>query len=354
MWSNFLVFGTAMVVCCALTPVAAMVANRFGFMDQPSARKVHVSPTPRLGGLAIYSGVIASVVLLFSFQLGRDVPGMWAELWGIIGGASVLVLVGVLDDRGLLHSLTKLLVGMPLAALILTSSGVRIVSLPVFLFHDYPALEFLVSFGLSAAWIIVITSAFSILDYMDGLCAGVAAIASAFFLLCAALQGQILVGMMAAAMLGANLGFLVWNFSPARIFMGDSGPLFLGFLMAAIGIKLRFPGLSGLQSWTIPVLILAVPLFDATLVTVSRVRRHLNPLTTAGKDHAGHRLADLGLGRHWAVILLYTATVSSGLLALLVPYLPFLQSQILFAAVALAGVVGIVVLEHIFSLTQRK
>jgi len=354
MWNNLLVFGTAMLVCCVLTPVAAMVANRLGFVDQPTARKVHVLPTPRLGGLAIYLGVIASIFLLFSFQLSREVPGLWAELWGIVAGSSLLVLVGVLDDRGLLHSLTTLLVGMPLAALILGLSGVRITSLPLHWFQNSPALEFLVSYAATAAWVILVTSAFSILDYMDGLCSGVAAIASAFFLICAALQGQVLVGIMAAAMLGANLGFLVWNFAPARIFMGDSGPLFLGFLIAAVGIKLRFHGLSGLQSWMIPVLILAVPLFDAALVTISRARRGLNPLTTAGKDHCGHRLADLGLHGRAAVVLIYTATVSSGLLALLVPSLPFLQSQILFGAVLLAGIVGIVVLEHAFSLTHHK
>ncbi|RPI24596.1 MAG: undecaprenyl/decaprenyl-phosphate alpha-N-acetylglucosaminyl 1-phosphate transferase [Acidobacteria bacterium] len=352
MWTHLLIFGTAMAVCCLLTPVCALVATRFGFIDQPSARKVHLRPTPRLGGLAIYAGVIASVILLFTFEFGRQEPGMWAELWGIVGGATVLVLVGLLDDRGLLHSLTKLVVGMPLAALILALSGIRIKSLPFHFFGSEGLAEPVISLLLTTGWIIVITSAFSILDYMDGLCSGVAAVAAGFFLVCAALQGQILVGIMAAAVLGANLGFLVWNFSPARIFMGDSGPLFLGFLLAAIGIKLRFLGLSGLQSWTIPVLILAVPLFDAALVTVSRIRRGVNPLTTAGKDHSGHRLADLGLGRRGAVVLIYTVTVASGLLALLVPYLPFLQSQILFAAAVLAGIVGIVVLEHIFRLTQ--
>jgi UDP-GlcNAc:undecaprenyl-phosphate/decaprenyl-phosphate GlcNAc-1-phosphate transferase len=353
MWFDLLIFATALLICGVLTPVAALVAHRFGFIDQPAARKVHSVPTPRLGGLAIYVAILGAILFVFAFRIGHTHPGLWAEVLGILGGGTILVVIGVLDDRGYVHSLTKLFIGMPLAALTVAASGIRTASLLDYLLSGHALLALGLSLLLTTLWIVVITSAFSILDYMDGMCAGIAAIAAAFFLICALIQGQILVSLLTAAILGASLGFLLWNLSPARIFMGDSGPLFLGFLIATLAIKLRFAGLPQIQSWIIPVLILAVPIFDMSLVTLSRLRRRLNPFTTPGKDHTGHRLADLGLGKRGAILVMYAASIAGGLLALLVPHLPVLQSHILFAAVFLAGIVGLVVLEHVFSLMRR-
>ena len=140
-----------------------------------------------------------------------------------------------------------------------------------------------------------ITNAVNFLDNMDGLSGGVTAIAAAWFLLLSITNGQILVAPFAAALMGASLGFLVYNFNPARIFMGDAGSLFLGFMLAAVGLKLRFPGQPDAMTWMIPVLVLGIPVLDMTLVTISRLRRGVNPWTTAGKDHLSHRLVQLGL-----------------------------------------------------------
>jgi len=145
--------------------------------------------------------------------------------------------------------------------------------------------------------------------------------ASVFFAMLAYLHGQTLVTTLAAAVLGAATGFLRWNFKPAKIFMGDGGAMFLGFLMATLGLKLRMEHTSHLASWVAPILILGVTIFDTTLVTISRSRRGLLPFATPGKDHAAHRLSNLGLGHRGAVLTLYLLGAIGGGAAVLVSYL---------------------------------
>jgi UDP-GlcNAc:undecaprenyl-phosphate GlcNAc-1-phosphate transferase len=244
-------------------------------VDLPGPRKVHLTPIPLLGGLAMYAAVVIAV--LFAF----DGPAR-AQIVGILIGATLVAAVGILDDRGLLHHQIKLLVGMPLAAAILLASGIRAQVFSVLL--GGRSGDFL-DVALTVVWVVGITASFSILDHMDGLCAGVAAMASVFFAMLAYLNGQTL----AAAVLGAATGFLRWNFKPAKIFMGDGGAMFLGFLMATLGLKLRLENSNHLSSWVAPVLILGVTIFDTTLVTISRSRRGLLPFATPGKDHAAHR-----------------------------------------------------------------
>ena len=181
---------------------------------------------------------------------------------------------------------------------------------------------------------------------MDGLCAGVAAVASIFFALLAYLNGQTLVTTLAAAVLGAATGFLRWNFKPAKIFMGDGGAMFLGFLMATLGLKLRLDQANHISGWLAPLLILGVTIFDTTLVTISRSRRGLLPFATPGKDHAAHRLANLGLGHRGAVLSMYFLGLLSGGAAVLVSYLqPF--AAVLVAVIAFAIVLlGVMLLER--------
>lgn len=176
--------------------------------------------------------------------------------------------------------------------------------------------------AISFLWIIGITNALNLLDNMDGLSGGVAAIAAGFFLLLAAGSGQYLVSALAAALLGACIGFLRYNVNPASIFMGDAGSLFIGFLLAALGIKLRFPSPpfphnADLITWMIPVLVLGIPIFDTTLVTISRLRRGKNPLTTPGKDHLSHRLVAAGLTPREAVLSIYVLAFGLGMVAVL-------------------------------------
>jgi UDP-GlcNAc:undecaprenyl-phosphate GlcNAc-1-phosphate transferase len=249
--------------------------------------------------------------------------------------------VGLLDDRGLLHHQVKLFIAMPVSAVILVLSGIRADVFtplsPVF----GPALDV----ALTLVWVVGITAAFSILDHMDGLCTGIAAIAAAYFTLFAFFEGQTAVRVLGAATLGAALGFLRWNFNPAKIFMGDSGAMFLGFLMATLALKLRFQELPYATAWMVPVLVLLVPIFDTLLVTVSRSRRGMLPFATPGKDHTAHRLSNLGCGHRGAVIGMYALGFVGGGLALAVVHLPAMGAWILAAGVALAAVVGVAALE---------
>jgi UDP-GlcNAc:undecaprenyl-phosphate/decaprenyl-phosphate GlcNAc-1-phosphate transferase len=317
-----------------LAPVRAL-ALRVGMVDLPGPRKVHAKPIPLLGGLAMYGGVM--IAILFAFDGAAR-----AQSAGIVTGATLVAAVGFLDDRGWLHHQIKLFVGMPIAAVILIASGIHAQVFAV-LIHGRTG-EWL-DWALTVLWVVGITASFSILDHMDGLCAGIAAMASIFFVMLAYLNGQTLVSTLGAAVLGAASGFLRWNFKPAKIFMGDGGAMLLGFLMATLGLKLRLGHASQASQWLAPILILGVTIFDTTLVTISRARRGLLPFSTPGKDHAAHRLVNLGLGQRGAVLALYLLGACSGGAAVLVAYLPE-KAAWLSAGVAAALILsGVALLE---------
>jgi len=328
MTAYMLIFASALLFAFGGTPLARWAAPRLGMMDQPSIRKVHKRPMPRLGGAAIY---LAFIIALLLFEDRTYV----SQAVGILLGATLVSFCGFWDDRGTLHPLIKLVIGQPLAVLILIASGIRV----TFLHH--PLLNMLVTI----LWMVGITSAMNLLDNMDGLTGGVGAIASAFFLLMAARSGQYLVGGLSAALLGACLGFLIYNFNPASIFMGDGGALFLGFVLAAVGIKLRFPGHPTVVTWMVPVLTLGLAIFDTTLVFVSRLRRGLNPLTTPGKDHLSHRLVALGFSQREAVMALYLVGGALGVLALFIIQASVVEAYAVAGIVALAGLTAMWKLE---------
>src|SRR6266853_6956837 len=221
MAAGLLAFIIALLASLLLTAPVRALALRVGMVDLPGPRKVHVQPIPLLGGLAMYAGVVLGVLFLFNGPAG-------AQIAGILAGATLIAAVGILDDHGLLHHQVKLFVGMPLAAAILLASGIRAQVFSVLL-HGRSG--YFLDVALTVVWVVGITASFSILDHMDGLCAGIAAMASVFFAMLAYLHGQTLVTTLAAAVLGAATGFLRWNFKPAKIFMGDGGAMFLGFLM---------------------------------------------------------------------------------------------------------------------------
>ena len=312
MAAGLIAFSIALLASLTLTVPVRALALRVGMVDLPGPRKVHLKPIPLLGGLAIYAGVLIAILTVFDGSARAQVEGIFA-------GATLVIAVGVLDDRGWLHHQIKLFVGMPLAALILLASGIRA---QVFSVLVGGAAGWFLDAALTVLWVVGITASFSILDHMDGLCAGVAAMASVFFALLAYLNGQTLVTILAAAVLGAAAGFLRWNFKPAKIFMGDAGAMFLGFLMATLGLKLRLAQDNHLAAWIAPILVLGVPMLDTALVGISRARRRLLPFASPGKDHAAHRLANLGLGQRGAVLAMYVTGAASGGAAVLVSYLP--------------------------------
>jgi UDP-GlcNAc:undecaprenyl-phosphate/decaprenyl-phosphate GlcNAc-1-phosphate transferase len=328
----FLIAASASLVL--VVPLRAL-AIRVGMVDLPGPRKVHLKPIPLLGGLAMYAGVMLAI--LFAFDGAAR-----AQVIGIVTGATLVAAVGFLDDRGWLHHQLKLFVGMPLAAVFLLASGIHT---QIFSSLFGGRTGYWLDAAFTILWVVGITASFSILDHMDGLCAGVAAMASVFFALLAYLSGQTLVTTLAAAVLGAAAGFLRWNFKPAKIFMGDGGAMFLGFLMATLALKLRIEYATPLANVLAPLLILSATIFDTTLVTISRSRRGLLPFATPGKDHSAHRLVNLGFGQRGAVLTMYFVGAACGGAAVLVTYLSTLNAAIVAGSVVTCMLVAVAWLE---------
>lgn len=322
--SIVLIFAASFILAVAATPLVRRLALATGIVDQPNARKVHSSPIPLLGGLAMYAAFVGALIFFGGeFFINQFI--------GILLGATWVSFLGIWDDVRPMSAYLKL-GGQVLAALVLILTNVEVEFL-----HN-PVLNA----ALTILWVVGVTNALNLLDNMDGLSGGVAAIAALFMTVLAALNGQFLVGGLAAALFGASIGFLFYNFNPASIFMGDAGSLFLGFMLAAVGIKLRFPTQTDTITWMIPLFVLGIPIFDTTLVFISRLRQGKNPLTTPGKDHLSHRLVKLGLRTRPAVVTIYVVGAVLGLVATGIQYanLPVAYTVLALALlIALAGFV---------------
>ncbi|MBN9388323.1 MAG: undecaprenyl/decaprenyl-phosphate alpha-N-acetylglucosaminyl 1-phosphate transferase [Chloroflexi bacterium] len=302
-------FVLALVLSLGVTPLVRRLALRVGFVDAPSARKVHISPVPLLGGLAVFLAFMVALLGLSYWFLPFYIP----QVGAILFGASFIAFVGFWDDRFGLRPLYKL-GAQVIAAAWLVATGVHI---EFFRFLPFPDV---VNVIVTILWIVTVTNALNFMDNMDGLSSGVSAIAAFFFFLAAYLSGQWLVALMGVTLAGAALGFVYHNFGFIRshtpIFMGDGGALFLGYILAALGIKLRFPNID-FVTWMVPILVLGIPLFDITLVVLSRTRRRI-PFTRGGKDHTSHRLVMLGLTKREAVLVIYLLCGVCGVAALIV------------------------------------
>ncbi len=336
MLDGVLTFAVAFAASCSLTIPIRRIALHWGIVDVPNARKIHRTPIPLLGGVAIYCG---TVIAILAFVESRS----RGQMLGIVAASTLLLVVGIMDDRHLLHHQVKLFVAMPLAAVTLVALGVRTHFPSAFIRGP---LGSVLDIGFTLFWVVGITAAYNIFDHMDGLASGVTAIASLFFTILALREGQVLVATFGAALLGGTLGFLLWNFKPAKIFMGDGGAMFLGFMVATLGLKLRMPDVPEATSWMIPVLLLIVPIFDTTLVSISRARRGLIPFASPGKDHTAHRLANTPLGQRGAVLLLYAVGFAGGGLALLVCELSVKSGLVLGAGVAAGVLAAVFILEQ--------
>lgn len=317
-----IIFVISFFLTLAGTPLIRRTAMAIGFVDMPAGRKMHREPMPLMGGVAIFGGAIIAFVLIFIiFRLYT----LTDEVIGILLAISVMAGVGLLDDRTGGLSASVKLGGQVVAVAILAFFGVRVeLTLPLVL-----------NIFLTVVWILTISNAVNFLDNMDGACAGISSVAAAFILLIAAVNGQELVAALAAGILGATLGFLRYNFNPARIFMGDAGSLFLGFLLSVLALELNFPQNSSFVTWMIPALILGVPLSDLALVTIARLRRGVNPFNTPGKDHLSHRLVRLGFTQREAVLLLYLLGGAFGLVAIFITQASIVEGYVIGGAVAL-------------------
>ena len=328
MTTYFLAFAGALVLAAGVTPVARHLAARAGFIDHPDARRIHKHPVPRLGGVAIYLAVVIATILLGKRR-------NFNELGAILIGATGMSFMGLMDDRWGLRPLAKMLAQI-LAALLLYVNDIYVGT-----FH-HPVLNLVTT----VLWVGFITNAINFLDNIDGLAGGVSAIAAAFFALMCSFSGQYLVGALSIAVLAACLGFLFYNLNPASIFMGDSGSQFLGFILAAIGIKLNFPENVTFVTWMTPVLVMGMPIFDTTLVILSRLRRRLNPATTPGQDHTSHRLVRAGMTQREAVLTLYIVSFILGLLAVFVTEASISEGYTVGCFVVIVGLYSLWRLEH--------
>jgi UDP-GlcNAc:undecaprenyl-phosphate GlcNAc-1-phosphate transferase len=310
------------------TPVTRVLARRLGMLDQPGLRKAHRLPVPLLGGLAMYVALAAAFLLFGS----RD----WlAEGVGILGGATLLFLTGLWDDRFGMPAWLKL-GAQAVAAFVVMAVGVQ-----VQLFAFAP-----LNWLITLAWMVGITNAVNLMDNMDGLAAGITLVAALAFFGLAALEGQGLVASLAAALVGASAGFLFYNFAPAVSFMGDAGSLTLGFVLAVIGIKLRFIHYPLGATWMAPIIVLGVLIFDTSLVCISRLRRGRS-IFQGGSDHTSHRLAQLGIGQARAVLTLYVTAAALGVAALFVTRSPVPTANLAFAALVGAGGLALMFFERI-------
>lgn len=296
--------GLAVLLTLAFTPVAKRLAVRVGAYDRPVARSVHARPMPHLGGLAMFAAFALTVV-------ARGTGGR--EMWGILLGGAAMVALGIVDDFRGIHPAAKL-AGQVAVALLTVWFGVRIEWITNPLGGMWYAGAY--SIPLTVLWMIIVINTVNVVDGLDGLAAGICSIASLTLLFVALRAGQAHVVTLTAALAGCALGFLPYNFNPAKIFMGDAGSMFLGYALAAISVE------GPLKSATtvallIPVLALGLPLFD---VSFAVVRRLLNgrPIYQADREHLHHRLLELGLTQRQVALVMYGVSGCLGLGAVLI------------------------------------
>jgi len=312
---------TTLLASVILGPLAAKAAGRLGWVDVPGSapHKRHEAPTPLAGGPVLALALLACYLILR--------PPADASIQGTLAGALVVAIGGLVDDRLGLSPLVKLLV-QAVAAGILIAVGVRI---------QVTRID-AVDLALTLLWVVGIVNAFNFVDSMDGLALGLGGIAAAFFMLVTIDSTQPVLAVLSAALLGCAVGVFLYNASPAKLFLGDSGAQLLGFLLAALGIA-YIPARAGLPqgvSWFTPILVLGVPIFDITLVVFSRLLRR-RPVYRAGSDHTYHRLMGLGLDPIRAVLVMHLTAVVLGLIAFMALDATVLVANLIFAGVVLAG-----------------
>jgi UDP-GlcNAc:undecaprenyl-phosphate/decaprenyl-phosphate GlcNAc-1-phosphate transferase len=289
-------FLASFITVLAITPLVIKFAIYIGATDKPNNRKVHQKIMPRLGGLAIFIGVIVGY---FTGGL-NDAP-----LTGITIGAIIIVLLGIIDDKYELKAKYKL-AGQLVAALIVAKTGLQIDLLNIPFIGEFD-IDPVVAFPLTVFWIVAITNAINLIDGLDGLAAGISAIVISTIAIMAGINGNVMILTLSLVVLGATLGFLFYNFHPAKIFMGDTGALFLGYSISIISLLGVYKSVT-LFSFVIPVIILGVPVFDTTFAILRRLANK-KPISSPDKGHLHHRLLSLGLSHRGTVLTIYFLSI---------------------------------------------
>lgn len=329
----------AAVVSFLSTPIVKKLAHKLGAIDIPKDdRRVHKNPIPRLGGLAIFLGFILTILVLVKI----DLLEINKEILGMLLGASIIVVMGFVDDIKPLPAKVKLLVQI-IAAIVLVGFGIKIEYITNFFKSD--TISFLnketiklsiLSIPITIFWIVGITNTVNLIDGLDGLAAGISAIAALTLAYVSYAKPELSNSqetiMMTLALAGSCIGFLPFNFNPAKIFMGDTGSLFLGFILAAISINGFIKGATAL-AMVVPIFALGLPIFDTTFAIL---RRAFNgrPIMEADKGHLHHRLLSTGMGQKRAVLTLYMISSFLGVSAALLLKQKYVNSAIMLVITA--------------------
>jgi UDP-GlcNAc:undecaprenyl-phosphate/decaprenyl-phosphate GlcNAc-1-phosphate transferase len=346
-WGALIAFGIVVL----LTPAVGGMARLLGVVDRPGGRRLNKRPIPRLGGLAIFLGILVPSLAFLSLD---------GEMRGIVLGAAVACVIGAIDDFRGLEPVPKL-AGQVAAASIPLAFGVWIdhFTFPFLGVVDLPAW---VGMPLTVVWIVAVMNMVNFLDGMDGLASGVCAIAGLTFAILALSLGKIDAAVLSAIVAGACVGFLRHNFFPARIFMGDSGALVLGFTLATVSIS----GLLKTASTVVlflPLLVLAVPIIDTSFVVAKRVK-YRQPISSPDRSHLHHRFMNLGFSQRRAAVTMWAWTASLGVAALATRFIPFREggewhlwesvAVVAIAVAALAFSVYVVYLLEIVKLANPR
>ena len=313
------------------TPVVKTFAYKVGAIDVPKdERRMHKVPIPRLGGLAIFIGFMISILLFAQIT---------PEMRSILLGAVIIVVLGVVDDITPLPAMLKFVVQI-VAALIPALNGVTILAFSnpnIFSNNLYWVLGGL-SIPFTVLWIVAITNAVNLIDGLDGLANGVSAISAATMLVIALVGGQTQVAIVLAALVGACVGFMPYNMNPAKMFMGDTGATFLGYILATMSIQGLFKYYAVI-SFVVPFLILGLPIFDTAFAFIRRIAHGQSPMH-ADRSHIHHRLIDMGLNQKQAVATLYVISAILGLSAVVLTTGGEQKAMMLFAALCIVALVA--------------
>lgn len=323
-----LAFVVAFVFSFAATPIAYRLAFKIGAVDVPKdSRRMHKTPIPRLGGLAIVFGFMVAICCF---------EEMTRELTATLIGAAIIFVMGIVDDCKNLDAKLKFVIQIIAALVVIIGGNIRITVFTnpnIFSDNPYLVLPWWMSGIATVLWIVFITNAVNFIDGLDGLAAGVSAIMSVSLVFIAVRVGEYSVAVVGLALMGACFGFLPFNFNPAKIFMGDTGSTFLGFILATLSIQGVFKSYA-IISFAVPLLILGLPLFDAMFAMIRRIYHGQSPMS-ADRGHLHHRLIDMGFSQKQTVFILYAISGVLGITAVLLAEYGSMRALILIITVLL-------------------
>lgn len=335
-----LALAVAFLISFSATPMVISLAHKVNAIDVPKeARRVHKKPTPLMGGLAIFYGFVVSVICFATID---------TEVMGILIGCVIVVTTGIIDDITDMKAIVKLFCQI-LAAVVVVASGVRIEHFgnpfSAWIGDPYIVLDNWMSCAVTIIWIVGICNAVNLIDGLDGLAVGVSSIASIALLTLTLISENLNVAIITAAVAGAGFGFLPYNFNPAKIFMGDTGALFLGFILACISVQGMLK-MSAVITFAAPILILGLPIFDTIFAILRRVLTGHSPMQP-DRGHLHHRLLDMGFSQRRVVAILYTLTAVLCMTAVVIAIKGYTRGLILICSVLVIILVSVKVMSEL-------